>query len=88
MVWPWPPAYLFIWSSPDGRTNLHPRALLDAQDPSFGIENFQEALRLFPPFRDDDGATLGAVEVKCPDCDAVYSSQYVEAHPADIINDS
>ena len=47
------------------------------EDTDAGIENFQEALRLFPPFRDDDGYTFGAVEVPCPDCDAVFSSAYV-----------
>ncbi|EAU32455.1 conserved hypothetical protein [Aspergillus terreus NIH2624] len=46
----------------------------DSKESSAGVENFQEALRLFPPFRDDDGATLGSVDVRCPDCDAVYSS--------------
>ncbi|KAL3456060.1 hypothetical protein BJX64DRAFT_294426 [Aspergillus heterothallicus] len=46
----------------------------EARDSSPAVENFQEALRLFPPFRDDDAATLGALEVKCPDCDAVFSS--------------
>ncbi|KAJ0425297.1 hypothetical protein BJY00DRAFT_325597 [Aspergillus carlsbadensis] len=46
----------------------------DARDSPPAVENFQEALRLFPPFRDDDGATLGALEVKCPDCEAVFSS--------------
>ncbi|KAL4872109.1 hypothetical protein BDV12DRAFT_6703 [Aspergillus spectabilis] len=46
----------------------------DPREPSPAVESFQEALRLFPPFRDDDGATLGALEVKCPDCEAVFSS--------------
>ncbi|KAL5339735.1 hypothetical protein BJX70DRAFT_363011 [Aspergillus crustosus] len=46
----------------------------NAPEPSPAVENFQEALRLFPPFRDDDGTTLGALEVKCPDCEAVFSS--------------
>ncbi|KAI9375845.1 hypothetical protein BJX61DRAFT_548625 [Aspergillus egyptiacus] len=46
----------------------------DTGEPSPAVENFQEALRLFPPFRDDDGATLGVLEVRCPDCDAVFSS--------------
>lgn len=50
-----------------------------ALDDTPGIENFQEALRNFPPFRDDDGYTFGAVEVKCPDCDAVFSSTWVYA---------
>lgn len=45
------------------------------EDP--GIENFQETLRLFPPFRDDDGFMPGVVEAKCPDCEAVFSSTYV-----------
>jgi len=49
----------------------------DILDESPGIENFQEALRIFPPFRDDDGYMLGAVEAKCPDCEAVFSSSYV-----------
>lgn len=49
----------------------------DTLDEGPGIENFQEALRLFPPFRDDDGFMLGAVEAKCPDCEAVFSSAYV-----------
>ncbi|KAL4927505.1 uncharacterized protein BDV17DRAFT_292506 [Aspergillus undulatus] len=44
-------------------------------EPSPAVENFQEVLRLFPPFRDDDGTTLGALEVKCPDCEAVFSSE-------------
>ncbi|KAL2786812.1 hypothetical protein BJX66DRAFT_312104 [Aspergillus keveii] len=47
----------------------------EARDTPSAVENFQEALRLFPPFRDDDGATLGAQEAKCPDCDAVFSSE-------------
>ncbi|PLN83555.1 hypothetical protein BDW42DRAFT_64314 [Aspergillus taichungensis] len=64
-----------ILRASDVLLSLSGRSADDAQDPSPGVENFQEALRLFPPFRDDDGATLGAVEVKCPDCDAVYSSQ-------------
>ncbi|KAA8643317.1 uncharacterized protein ATNIH1004_010084 [Aspergillus tanneri] len=46
----------------------------DTRQASAGIENFQEVVRLFPPFRDDDAATFGAVDVKCPDCDAVFSS--------------
>ena len=50
---------------------------IESSEPSPAIENFQEALRLFPPFRDDDGPTLGAVEVKCPDCDAVFTSECV-----------
>lgn len=50
---------------------------IDPREPSPAVENFAEALRLFPPFRDDDAATLGVPEVKCPDCDAVFSSAYV-----------
>ncbi|KAL4967396.1 tetratricopeptide repeat protein [Aspergillus stella-maris] len=47
----------------------------ESLEPSPAVENFQEALRLFPPFRDDDGPTLGAAEVKCPDCEAVFTSE-------------
>ncbi|KAH8431394.1 uncharacterized protein LDX57_009057 [Aspergillus melleus] len=47
---------------------------LDTAEQSASLENFQEVLRLFPPFRDDDGTTFGAIDVKCPDCDAVFSS--------------
>ncbi|KAL4992841.1 hypothetical protein BDW68DRAFT_172866 [Aspergillus falconensis] len=47
----------------------------EIQEPSPAVENFQEVLRLFPPFRDHDGTTLGAMEVECPDCDAVFSSE-------------
>ncbi|KAL2828170.1 hypothetical protein BDW59DRAFT_171016 [Aspergillus cavernicola] len=50
------------------------RITSDTGESSPAVENFQEALRLFPPFRDDDGTMLGALEVKCPDCDAVFSS--------------
>ncbi|RAL08345.1 tetratricopeptide repeat domain protein [Aspergillus homomorphus CBS 101889] len=47
----------------------------DAVDDSEpGVESFQEVLSLFPPFRDGDGATFGAVDIKCPDCDATFSS--------------
>ncbi|KAL4911688.1 hypothetical protein BDW62DRAFT_207200 [Aspergillus aurantiobrunneus] len=46
----------------------------DHHESSPAVENFQEALRLFPPFRDDDGTTFGALDVKCPDCDAIFSS--------------
>ena len=46
-----------------------------AEEP--GPDTFQEALRDFPPFRGDDGGVLGAVvDVRCPDCDAVFSSTY------------
>ena len=51
--------------------------VLDTQEPSAAVENFQEVLRLYPPFRDDDGAILAAVDLRCPDCDAVLSSQWV-----------
>ncbi|KAL4945135.1 hypothetical protein BDV06DRAFT_231825 [Aspergillus oleicola] len=47
----------------------------DSYETSPTVENFQEALRLFPPFRDDDGATLGAQDMKCPDCEAVFTSE-------------
>lgn len=55
--------------------------LTAGEDTDAGIENYQEALRLFPPFRDDDGYTFGAVEVPCPDCDAVFSSACVSSPP-------
>ncbi|KAL4976466.1 hypothetical protein BDW66DRAFT_166440 [Aspergillus desertorum] len=48
---------------------------LEIQEPSPAVDSFQEALRLFPPFRDEDGTLLGAMEVKCPDCNAVFSSR-------------
>ncbi|KAE8354753.1 hypothetical protein BDV28DRAFT_71330 [Aspergillus coremiiformis] len=79
-----------VWSGASHTTRLEPkprilrasdvllslagRSTSDTQEPTVGVENYQEALRLFPPFRDDDGATLGAVDVRCPDCDAVFSS--------------
>ncbi|KAL4778567.1 hypothetical protein BJX76DRAFT_362611 [Aspergillus varians] len=47
---------------------------IDPIEPSPAVENFQEALRLFPPFRDEDATMLGALGVKCPDCDAAFSS--------------
>ncbi|KAH1762083.1 hypothetical protein EMGR_004868 [Emarellia grisea] len=39
-----------------------------------GVESFAETVRLFPPLTNDDGAPNGAVDSKCPDCDAVFSS--------------
>ncbi|KAL4995851.1 hypothetical protein BDV10DRAFT_202764 [Aspergillus recurvatus] len=60
----------------DAKRELEKEILLNTiQEPFPAVENFQEVLRLFPPFRDDDGTTLGAMEVKCPDCDAVFSSE-------------
>ncbi|KAL4905294.1 hypothetical protein BDW74DRAFT_185318 [Aspergillus multicolor] len=47
----------------------------ETREPSPAVENFQEVLRLFPPFREDDGTALGAIDVKCPDCDAIFSSE-------------
>ncbi|KAL4803284.1 hypothetical protein BDV18DRAFT_145557 [Aspergillus unguis] len=55
--------------SADGRATTS-----DPLEISPAVENFQEALRLFPPFRDDDATTLGALGIKCPDCEAVFSS--------------
>ncbi|KAL2811798.1 hypothetical protein BJX63DRAFT_269183 [Aspergillus granulosus] len=46
----------------------------EARDASPAVDNFQEALRLFPPFRDNDTMIPSTLEVKCPDCDAVFSS--------------
>jgi hypothetical protein len=57
---------------------------LENQELSPAVENFQEVLRLFPPFRDDDGTSLGAMEVKCPDCDAVFSSEYAFLSHSDV----
>ncbi|PYH48158.1 uncharacterized protein BP01DRAFT_413884 [Aspergillus saccharolyticus JOP 1030-1] len=55
-------------------TNLTMNPAGATEDVPSGVENFQEVLRLFPPFRDDDGPTFGAVDIKCPDCDATFSS--------------
>lgn len=49
---------------------------IDVLDMSPGVESFQEALRLFPPFRDEDASMLDTTDVQCPDCDAVFSSPY------------
>lgn len=57
-------------------TNITRLQYPDSAERSAGLENFQEVLRLFPPFRDDDGATFGAIDINCPDCDAVFSSSY------------
>jgi hypothetical protein len=50
--------------------------LVETDDAYPGIASPQEALRYFPPFRDDDGTIFGAVDINCPDCDAVFSSSY------------
>ncbi|KAE8151245.1 hypothetical protein BDV25DRAFT_128931 [Aspergillus avenaceus] len=54
--------------------SLAGRSTSDTEESSAGVENFQEALRLFPPNRDDDRASVGVVDIPCPDCDAVFSS--------------
>ncbi|KAB8237700.1 tetratricopeptide repeat protein [Aspergillus alliaceus] len=63
-----------ILRASDVLLSLAGRSTSDTQEPSVGVESYQEALRLFPPFRDDDGATLGTIDHRCPDCDAVFSS--------------
>ncbi|PLB49391.1 hypothetical protein P170DRAFT_509943 [Aspergillus steynii IBT 23096] len=63
-----------ILRASDVLLSLAGRSTSDPSERAGGLENFQEVLRLFPPFRDDDGATFGAIDVKCPDCDAVFSS--------------
>ncbi|KAI2890517.1 hypothetical protein CBS76997_6616 [Aspergillus niger] len=50
------------------------RSTSETDDAYPGIASPQEALRYFPPFRDDDGTIFGAVDINCPDCDAVFSS--------------
>ncbi|GKZ48471.1 hypothetical protein AbraIFM66951_000533 [Aspergillus brasiliensis] len=50
------------------------RSTSEADDAYRGVESPQDALRVFPPFRDDDGVIFGAVDINCPDCDAVFSS--------------
>lgn len=57
--------------------------VVDSVDPlemSPAVESYQEALRLFPPFRDDDATTFGALGVKCPDCEAVFTTTYDSQH--------
>ena len=49
---------------------------IETDDAYPGVTSPQEALRLFPPFRDEDGLLFNAVDVNCPDCDAVFSSLY------------
>ncbi|KAB8264007.1 hypothetical protein BDV32DRAFT_91732 [Aspergillus pseudonomiae] len=63
-----------ILRASDVLLSLAGRSTSDPQEPSVAVESFQEVLRVYPPFRDDDGAILGAVDIRCPDCDAVFSS--------------
>ncbi|OGM50232.1 hypothetical protein ABOM_001157 [Aspergillus bombycis] len=63
-----------ILRASDVLLSLAGRSKSDTQEPSVAVESLQEVLRLYPPFRDDDGAILGAVDIRCPDCDAVFSS--------------
>ncbi|KAI9934024.1 hypothetical protein MW887_005097 [Aspergillus wentii] len=67
-----------ILRASDVLLSLAGKSTADTSETFAGIENFKETLRIFPPFRDNDGARLGAVDVKCPDCDAIFSSQWVE----------
>ncbi|XHF96765.1 hypothetical protein AWENTII_000383 [Aspergillus wentii] len=64
-----------ILRASDVLLSLAGKSTADTSETFAGIENFKETLRIFPPFRDNDGARLGAVDVKCPDCDAIFSSQ-------------
>ncbi|GAT29629.1 tetratricopeptide repeat domain protein [Aspergillus luchuensis] len=50
------------------------RSTSETDDAYPGVASTQEALRCFPPFRDDDGTIFGAVDINCPDCNAVFSS--------------
>ncbi|PYH66201.1 tetratricopeptide repeat protein [Aspergillus vadensis CBS 113365] len=50
------------------------RSTSETDDAYPGVANTKEALRCFPPFRDDDGTIFGAVDINCPDCNAVFSS--------------
>ncbi|GLA75540.1 hypothetical protein AtubIFM55763_006819 [Aspergillus tubingensis] len=50
------------------------RSTSETDDAYPGVADTKEALRCFPPFRDDDGTIFGAVDINCPDCNAVFSS--------------
>ena len=50
--------------------------MAETDDAYPGVADTKEALRCFPPFRDDDGTIFGAVDINCPDCNAVFSSLY------------
>ncbi|PYH94270.1 tetratricopeptide repeat domain protein [Aspergillus ellipticus CBS 707.79] len=63
-----------ILRASDVLLSLVGKSTSEADDTHSSVASPQEALRLFPPFRDDDGVLFGAVDVHCPDCDAVFSS--------------
>ncbi|PYI10740.1 TPR-like protein [Aspergillus sclerotiicarbonarius CBS 121057] len=63
-----------ILRASDVLLSLVGRSTSETDDAYPGVTSPQEALRLFPPFQDDDGLLFGAVDVNCPDCDAVFSS--------------
>ncbi|PWY72311.1 tetratricopeptide repeat domain protein [Aspergillus heteromorphus CBS 117.55] len=63
-----------ILRASDVLLSLVGKSTTESDDTHAGVASPQEALRLFPPFRDDDGLIFGAVNVNCPDCDAVFSS--------------
>lgn len=50
--------------------------LLDTPKTSPAIEDFQEVLRIWPLSRDGEAVSPGVVDVKCPDCGAIFSSLY------------
>lgn len=66
-----------------GATRTNYLRKLDVSEESPDIESLQDALKIFSPFRDDDGVTLGAIDFECPDCDAVFSSSYAISIPLD-----
>ncbi|OOF91201.1 hypothetical protein ASPCADRAFT_177830 [Aspergillus carbonarius ITEM 5010] len=63
-----------ILRASDVLLSLVGRSTSETDDAYPGVTSPQEALRLFPPFRDEDGLLFNAVDVNCPDCDAVFSS--------------
>ncbi|RAL02693.1 tetratricopeptide repeat protein [Aspergillus ibericus CBS 121593] len=63
-----------ILRASDVLLSLVGRSTSDTDDAYPGVSSPQEALRLFPPLRNDDGLLFSAVGVDCPDCDAVFSS--------------
>ncbi|PWY80918.1 tetratricopeptide repeat domain protein [Aspergillus sclerotioniger CBS 115572] len=63
-----------ILRASDVLLSLVGRSTSEQDDASPGVTSYEEALRLFPPVRGEDGLPLNAVDVNCPDCDAVFSS--------------
>ncbi|KAL2002577.1 hypothetical protein VTN02DRAFT_6474 [Thermoascus thermophilus] len=46
----------------------------DSDQTTSAVDTFQDALHLFPPHREQDGAVSEAGDIRCPDCEAVFSS--------------